>query len=242
MPLSLTQEACERLRDAIVSGKFEFGERLSEEQIARALGMSKAPVRAAFMDLRDMGLVTIVPQAGTYVVTPSRQDVAEMSRFRAMLEREALQDALARDPDALVHRLNGAISQMQHAIDVGEWWLYSRADSAYHRVILQMAGNRYLEKAYDLTATALEALRARLQSGEGNFWSRSFAEHVEMRDLIVSREFDAAHALLQEHILVINHSLALPENGLPAGPSARQKGKRRSDEECLEALSALTLP
>ena len=59
--LSLTQEACERLRDAIVSGRFEFGERLSEEQIARALGMSKAPVRAAFMDLRDMGLVTIVP-------------------------------------------------------------------------------------------------------------------------------------------------------------------------------------
>lgn len=240
--MSLTQEACERLRDAIVSGKFEFGERLSEEQIARALGMSKAPVRAAFMDLRDMGLVTIVPQAGTYVVTPSRQDVAEMSRFRAMLEREALQDALARDPDALVHRLNGAISQMQHAIEVGEWWLYSRADSAYHRVILQMAGNRYLEKAYDLTATALEALRARLQSGEGNFWSRSFSEHVEMRDLIVRREFEAAHALLQEHILVINRSLALPENGLQAGPSARQKGKRRSDKECLAALSAPVLP
>src|SRR5690606_15956115 len=105
------------------------------------------------------------------------------------------------------------------------WWLYSRADSAYHRVILQMAGNRYLEKAYDLTATALEALRARLQSGEGNFWSRSYAEHVEMRDLIMRREFDAAHALLQEHILVINRSLALPENGLQAGPSVRQKGK-----------------
>ncbi|WP_417766982.1 GntR family transcriptional regulator [Stappia sp.] len=236
--MSLTQDACERLREAIVSGKFEFGERLSEEQIARALGMSKAPVRAAFMDLRDMGLVTIVPQAGTYVVTPSRQDVEAMSRFRAMLEREALDMALARDPDALVHRLNGAISQMQHAIDVGEWWLYSRADSAYHRAILQMAGNRYLEKAYDLTANALEALRARLQSGEGNFWSRSFAEHIELRDLVARREFGAAQALLQEHILIINRSLSLPETD----PQARQKGRRRSDEECLAILSAPVVP
>ena len=47
--------------------------------------MSKAPVRAAFTDLRDMGLVSIVPQAGTYVFTPTRKDVEEMSHFRAML-------------------------------------------------------------------------------------------------------------------------------------------------------------
>ena len=59
--------------NAIVTGKFEFGERLSEEQIARALGMSKAPVRAAFTDLRDMGLVSIVPQAGTYVIHANAQ-------------------------------------------------------------------------------------------------------------------------------------------------------------------------
>ena len=67
--------------------------------------------------------------------------------------------------------LSAAILQMQQAIDKQEFALYSRADSAYHRVILQHAGNRYLEKAYDLTATALEALsradcsRVRVTSG-----------------------------------------------------------------------------
>ncbi|MEY8097295.1 GntR family transcriptional regulator [Falsihalocynthiibacter sp. S25ZX9] len=226
--MSLTQDACERIREAIVSGKLEFGERLSEEQIARALGMSKAPVRAAFMDLRDMGLVTVVPQAGTYVFAPSKQDVEEMSHFRAMLESKALNDALARDPEAVVQGLSAAIYQMEQAIAAGEWALYSKADSAYHRVLLQLAGNRYLEKAYDLTATALEALRARLQSGEGNFWQRSFAEHIQMRDLIVKGKFDAAHAILQEHILIINRSLPEPDTN----PYKRTKVQRRSDEEC----------
>nr|WP_231710511.1 GntR family transcriptional regulator [Roseibium limicola] len=230
----MTQEACDRIRDAIVSGKFDFGERLSEEQIARALGMSKAPVRAAFMDLRDMGLVTIVPQAGTYVFTPSRQDVEEMSRFRAMLEQEALQSALKRNPEALVHHLSAAISQMDHAIAVGEWALYSSADSAFHRAFLQLAGNRYLEKAYDLTATALEALRARLQAGEGDFWRRSYSEHTKMRDLIAAGAFDDADALLQDHILIIIRSLALPDTSL----QTRQKSQRRSDQEYLDLLAS----
>lgn len=230
--MSLTQEASERIRDAIVSGKFEFGERLSEEQIARALGMSKAPVRAAFMELRDMGLVTIVPQAGTYVFTPSRKDVEEMSQFRAMLEKEALQMALERNRSGLVQQLSAAISQMDHAIESGDRLRYSTADSAFHRVILQIAGNRYLEKAYDLTATALAALRARLQSGEGDYWHRSYAEHTRMRDLIDQGEFEAAHALLQEHILIINRSLALPDTNT----QVRQKAQLRSDQECQELL------
>jgi len=232
--VSLTQEACERLRDAIVSGKLEFGERLSEEQIARALGMSKAPVRAAFTDLRDMGLVSIVPQAGTYVFTPTPKEVEEMSHFRAMLEREALESALARDPDALVQGLSAAILQMQQAIDKQDFTLYSRADSAYHRMILQHAGNRYLEKAYDLTATALEALRAHLQSGEGDFWQRSFAEHTQMRDLMAQRKFDEVHALLKEHILIINRSISLPS----ANINQRTKSRRRTDEEYISLLSS----
>jgi DNA-binding GntR family transcriptional regulator len=231
--VSLTQEACERLRDAIVSGKFDFGERLSEEQIARALGMSKAPVRAAFTDLRDMGLVSIVPQAGTYVFTPTPEEVKEMSGFRAMLEREALGNALALNPDGLVQGLSAAIIQMQHAIEAQDFRLYSRADSAYHRVILQHAGNRYLEKAYDLTATALEALRAHLQSGEGDFWQRSFAEHTQMRDLMEKGHFDDAQALLEEHILVINRSISLPS----ANINQRTRSRRRSDEEYASLLS-----
>ena len=97
--MSLTREAFERIREAIVSGALEFGEPLSETQIAKALGMSKAPVRAAFMELRDKGMVNIVPQSGTYVFSPSEEDVRMLSSFRALLEDEAVRvanDAMGR--------------------------------------------------------------------------------------------------------------------------------------------------
>lgn len=202
--MSMTTEAYERIRDAIVSGALEFGEPLSETQIATALGMSKAPVRAAFIELRDKGLVTVVPQSGTYVFSPTADDVRTMSHFRALLEDDAMREAVRRNPDNVQRRLREAIAGMRKAIAAADWDAYRRHDSAYHFAFLEESGNRFMEKAYLLTSTALEALRVRLQRGAGNFRVRSFNEHVTMADDLRSGEIDKAATLLRYHILVIN--------------------------------------
>ena len=129
--MSLTREAFERIREAIVSGALEFGEPLSETQIARALGMSKAPVRAAFMELRDKGMVNIVPQSGTYVFSPSEEDVRMLSSFRALLEDEAVRVANRRNGARLWVRLDEAILRMRRAVAIKDWDAYRKADSAF---------------------------------------------------------------------------------------------------------------
>ncbi len=202
--MSMTTEAYERIRDAIVSGALEFGEPLSETQIATALGMSKAPVRAAFIELRDKGLVTVVPQSGTYVFSPTADDVRTMSHFRALLEDDAMREAVRRNPDNVQRRLREAIAAMRKAIAVTDWEAYRRHDSAFHFAFLEESENRFIEKAYLLTSTALEALRVRLQRGEGNFRVRSFNEHVKIADDLRAGDIDKAAALLRYHILVIN--------------------------------------
>jgi DNA-binding GntR family transcriptional regulator len=202
--MSMTTEAYERIRDAIVSGALEFGEPLSETQIAAALGMSKAPVRAAFIELRDKGLVTVVPQSGTYVFSPTADDVRTMSHFRALLEDHAMREATRRNPDNVQRQLREAIAAMRRAIDAADWESYRRHDSAFHFTFLAEAENRYVEKAYLLTSTALEALRVRLQRGKGNFRIRSFNEHVSIADDLRDGAVDKAAALLRYHILIIN--------------------------------------
>ena len=180
--------------------------------------MSKAPVRAAFMELRDKGLVTIVPQSGTYVFSPTADDVRTLSHFRALLEKEAIREAMKRHPDTVVVRLEEAIARMKRALAGKDYAAYGKADSAFHMAILEGAENRYLIKAYALSSTALEALRARLQSG--GFRERSFDEHVEMARLLKAKKIAEASRLMREHILVINDSLHL----LPLGPT---RGARR---------------
>ncbi len=216
--MSLTKEALDRIRDAIVSGALEFGEQLSETQIAKALGMSKAPVRAAFIELKDKGLVTIVPQSGTYVFSPTAEDVRTLSHFRALLENEALREAMKTRSVQLLARLDDAIGRMRRALNAKNFEAYGKADNGYHIAILEESGNRYLLNAYYLGATALEALRVRLQKS-GGFRERSFDEHVEMADLLRDGKIEEAERLMRSHILVINDSLAT----LPLTPKSPRR-------------------
>ncbi len=202
--MSMTREAFERIRDAIVSGGLELGEHLSEAAIANALRMSKAPVRAAFIELRDKGLVSVVPQSGTYVFSPTPDDVRTMSEFRALLEDQALREAYRLRPEVMFRRLVAAVDTMRNALPGRDWDGYRTADNAYHMAFLQECGNPYILRAYNLTSSALEALRVRLQGGAGNFRERSFREHVQMLDLLRAGKLDEAAAMLRDHILIIN--------------------------------------
>jgi DNA-binding GntR family transcriptional regulator len=222
--MSLTREAFERIRDAIVSGALEFGEHLSETQIANALGISKAPVRAAFMELKDKGLVDIVPQSGTYVFSPTPEDVRMLSHLRALLEEEAVQQAMKLQPGPLFVKLDDAIARMERARATRNWEIYRKADSSFHFALLEESGNRYLLNAYHLGATALEALRVRLQGGRNNFREQSFNEHIQMAKVLRAGKIDDACEVLRRHILIINDSLhtfpLAPERGARKGLSS----------------------
>lgn len=224
--MSMTRQAFDRIRDAIVSGGLELGEHLSESAIAKALGMSKAPVRAAFIELRDKGLVSVVPQSGTYVFSPTPDEVRSMSEFRAMLEDQALRGAYTLRRDVMFERLDAAVAAMRQALPISDWDGYRSADNAYHMAFLEECGNPYLLRAYNLTSSALEALRVRLQGGAGNFRERSFREHLEMVDLLQAGKLDEAAAVLREHILIINNWVA--GRGFPADRGTRKlKGEDR---------------
>ena len=72
------------LRDAIWEGRFAHGERLREEEIASALGVSRTPVREAMGQLQAQGLVVIRPQVGSFVFTPSADDITARGRGPSM--------------------------------------------------------------------------------------------------------------------------------------------------------------
>src|ERR1700712_3464724 len=78
-------EAYGALRKAIVGAELEPGRRLSENQLAELIGVSRTPVRDALARLRDERLVAIVPQLGTFVTYIDEQAIAD-----AHFVREAL--------------------------------------------------------------------------------------------------------------------------------------------------------
>src|SRR5579871_787706 len=103
-PKSLTAIAKENIRHAIVAGELAFGSQLSESALALRMGVSKTPVREALLQLKLEGLVDIQPQSGTFVFSPTEDEVRDICRFREIVELSALELAMQADPLRLTQR------------------------------------------------------------------------------------------------------------------------------------------
>lgn len=231
--MSLTRVAAERIREAIVSGRLAFGEPLSEAQLAAAFGMSKAPVRAALIELREKGLVTIAPQAGTLVCAPTAEDIARLSSFRCLIETDAMRRALIRRRGELLAALNAAVDRMAQARERGSGTDYIAADTAYHQAFIELSDNRYLGQAYDLVSGIVEALRVRLFNAGHTFRQQSFADHVEILRALQQPDIGAAARIIDDHIM---RTVQL----IQAVPTVPPKGRRsvRTAEEYRDLFRA----
>ena len=76
----------ENLREAILKGDLNPGDRLMEVQLANKLGVSRTPVREAIRKLELEGLVIMLPRKGAYVADMSLKDIIEVLEIRASLE------------------------------------------------------------------------------------------------------------------------------------------------------------
>lgn len=195
---NLTRIAYEKIRSAIVYGPLDLGEPLSENALARALGMSKAPIRAAMSELRLKGLVEVVPQSGTYVFSPSRQDIEDLCDFRFLLEGQALEAAVRHNAPALLAAMEPIVQAMRQA-SASDRHESRHLDSEYHLLFVRHCQNRYLADAYAMIGHRVEALRYRFMHTTV-FRQKALAEHAELVDLIAAGRVAKAVSVLGEHI------------------------------------------
>jgi DNA-binding GntR family transcriptional regulator len=127
------------LRRAIVTMRIAPGEMLSEQEIAKKLGVSRQPVREAFIKLGEAGLLRVLPQRGTLVVKISRKAV-EDARFI----REALECAVAREAARLVTpaqaaALSGNLTRQRKAAKSQNTEAFFALDEEFHRLLAEAA-------------------------------------------------------------------------------------------------------
>jgi DNA-binding GntR family transcriptional regulator len=87
------------IREAILEGRLEPGSRLTEEELARELGISRTPVREALLMLQAEGLIETAPNRGAVVRTHDADDLVDLYQLRALLEGYAARQAAARVSD-----------------------------------------------------------------------------------------------------------------------------------------------
>lgn len=209
--MSLTGVVTDRLRREIVEGEFAFGAALSESKIAARYDVSRTPVREAFACLGLEGLVRTEPQHGTFVFTMDREQFAQISETRSILETAALRLAIERNRGDLIKRWKRVVTAMTAALRDGDAKRYSKCDGEFHQILFRLAANPFLAAAGQSFAAKMAAVRNRL-GAQPQHMAQSFSQHVELLDLVERNEAGLAADLLERHIRYKGESFwAVPE-------------------------------
>lgn len=193
----LREQVKDVLLQRIASGELKQGERLVETRIASELGTSQAPVREALRDLELLRLVESEPFKGARVRAFGNTELIEVYPVRAVLEELAAKEATKRLAGD-VHALEAEVELMRTAAKRGDVNSLVQHDIAFHRLIVEAAGNPILEQCWK--SLGVEG-RITISLYGTDIDPREAAElHVPMLEAIRSRKPGAAGRAARKHV------------------------------------------
>ena len=195
-PRSNAALAYDRLRTAILSGQFEPGQRITETGIATRLGVSRTPVREAFLRLLTDGLLRS-GEGGIEIVDP-RAESDDILMLREAVEGCAARLAATRATVSEIELITSLATESSRA-DPGQLAARARLNERFHLAIAEAAHAPRVERLVR-EYRSLFASPERLARLAASKIKRLLGAHLEIADAIQRRDPAAAEAKMREHL------------------------------------------
>jgi DNA-binding GntR family transcriptional regulator len=198
---SLSSAALDSVVDAIISGEFEPGERLSEADLARRLGISRGPLREALGRLEGR-LVTRVPRIGVHVIDFSKDDLDSLLLTREALEGMAARLACERMSQSHLTELRALLESHAHQPEIaaGEAYVPRTKDEDFHFSIIRGAACKRIERLLMDEVYYQLRIQRRKSSTQPGRAKAALVEHSRIVEALESRDPDQAEAVMRAHL------------------------------------------
>jgi DNA-binding GntR family transcriptional regulator len=197
--LPLREEAYQLIKKMILKGEFKPGERLSENQLGKRLGVSRTPIRESFRRLAAEELVYISPKGGARISELTREDIDEIYEIRDILESFAAQKAALLITDAEIQSLKRLIRESKKCFISKDVSKMAGINTKFHNVLCKASKNRRLFKLIDiLYAPITQYIELILETGG---MRSSIEQHEEILDAVIKRDGRAAKESTHNHIV-----------------------------------------
>ncbi len=196
--------AYDQIRDALGKGRFQPGVRVTENEIASWLNMSRTPVREAIFRLEAEGLLVHKPRQGLTVAELDYQAVIELYEMREVLEGTAAAAAAAHASPAEVEALREMLD-IESKLSGDEPAKAAQANQRFHQIISHAAHNRYLLKSLSALSDAMILLGHTTLSLPGRH-ETALDEHKKIVEAIEAGNADAAREAASGHIRAAQRS------------------------------------
>ena len=187
------------LRQAILKGELEPGERLMEMQLAEQLGVSRTPIREAIRKLELEGLVLMIPRRGAIVAKITEKDLKDVLEVRASLERLSTKLACERMEEETIEELREAQEAFKAALRGDDITLQAQKDVEFHDVIYKSTNNlRLIQMLNNLRE---QMYRYRLEYlKDGTSHQKLVEEHEAIIEALSRRDTEETTNIMVGHV------------------------------------------
>jgi Transcriptional regulators len=195
--------AYQALKQRILTLDLQPGMKLSEQKISEELGVSRTPVREAFMKLRDEELLDIFPQSGTFVSKIDLTHAAEARFVRELVESAIISQACDCLNEDSIFNLKSNIMMQKLCMDSEEpnHKRFFDLDEAFHQEIFTMCNRAHTWHMIDQITFHLKRFRlARIALTDSLDWKIIIEQHQSILDSLLSRSLDNTKHCIEEHL------------------------------------------
>lgn len=157
-PLTLRENIVETIRNMIYEKELMPGSPIREMELTKQLGVSRTPVREAFILLERDGLVVNHPNRGIYVREFNEQDISEIFTVRVTLENLAARLVLDKLDERHFAELEILIQQQKLAVDHEDYRQLGLLDWRFHFFFVELSGNSRLITYWKSIAAQYQAV------------------------------------------------------------------------------------
>ena len=202
-----------RIYNAIVEHRLLPGTKLTEERLAEMFAVSRTQVRGVLQRLAVEQLVTLIPNRGAFVSTPSAEEAHDVLDVRRTLEPGIVARLIERigtgKARGAVKQLRAIVKREQQAHHKGDRAAAVRLSGEFHVLLAELSGSgiyhRMMRELTPLTCLAILSFEAPTAAACPN------DEHTQLIDAIEAGDTARAGALMIEHLHHIERSLKLDQ-------------------------------
>ncbi|MFI6698985.1 GntR family transcriptional regulator [Streptomyces sp. NPDC050509] len=210
---ALVDDTAAAIRARILSGLIPIGAQLRQAELAKALGVSRTPVREALRQLQAGGLIEVLPNRGAVVRVPAPWEVREAYEVRAELEGLACVRAVrAITPDVLrelreanqtVRAMSGRTAPVEGASPS------TSANDCFHTLIHTTAGNERLARAIkDINEAFPRNISALVLRDNSRHREDNIREHERIVEALAAEDAEDARRQMKAHVISAGEQLA----------------------------------
>ena len=227
----VTDQVIDRLIPAIATGAFPPGHRLTEENLAAELRVSRVPVREAMRELWLQGILSSSPGRGWKIAAFDERQIREVCTVRVALESMMIGDAipaLRADPSRFAE-LDAALNAIRAGAANGDVDQVRRADVDFHRAAIAVAGHTLGQSVWEgISRQVLIIFGLEIQSHPD--LGAVVAQHEELRRFLAEGDPADLVPVLREHITGWRSRSA-------AQPVTDESTAKWGEQRCFDRLS-----